>query len=418
MDKQYNKLLKFVYNYSDKIYRKEAIDGLFCAVLEPLTQNKKAESCIFLRIFDEINKKSTLKRLAFSGTKIFNFGDDSIECEFKKCNLNNPWNKTEFLIVLSDRYSAALIWDYSDSEIKDSTKAYLLYNSQVIKDVAKLIVSNSDKELLELVKKYNPDRRENLMLNTSIHAIADMLNEKIVECKTIQYENSNINNDTDKQNEAFIVTQKSKLISHEIRNYLSIINLYSKISAKRLEQFNLADASILDKQEFINAIKNSIKNISNSSDNISYLINDLRCLATVLKKDINLADIVEESFELIKPKIEEQGVKFDFIKNKNAIVSTDKVKVECAITNIIFNALEANAKNITVIVNENEIHIKNDGIEISEEVQKHIFEENYTTKEHGNGIGLAFCKQQLNLINGDIILVSSDKNETLFKIKV
>ena len=48
--------------------------------------------------------------------------------------------------------------------------------------------------------------------------------------------------------------------------------------------------------------------------------------------------------------------------------------------------------------------------------QKKIFETNFTTKEKGNGLGLAICKTQLNLVGGDINLVKSTDSETIFEI--
>ena len=49
-------------------------------------------------------------------------------------------------------------------------------------------------------------------------------------------------------------------------------------------------------------------------------------------------------------------------------------------------------------------------------VQNKIFQSDFTTKEKGNGLGLAICKQQMQMLGGDINLVHSNDIETLFEI--
>ena len=55
---------------------------------------------------------------------------------------------------------------------------------------------------------------------------------------------------------AEIVADKAKFIAHEIKNNLSIINLYSKITEKRID-------SVSADEEVINSINNALKNIQN-----------------------------------------------------------------------------------------------------------------------------------------------------------
>ena len=411
MKNKFNNLLRYIYDYSDKTQRKETVNGLFRAILEPLIQNQKVEACIFCRIIELNDKESVLKRLLFSGAEIYNFSDISLGVGFENCEKDDIWGKTEFLVVLGGRYSAALIWDYSDSEVKDTTKVCLLYNSKIILEIAKLISENSKQDLKELLKKYVPDRRENVVLNKSIQTIVSILNDKNEECMFSQKEKNSLEKDEDTFQTAKTVTDKAKFIAHEIKNHLSIINLYSKIANKRFE-------TITERNETFQSIENALKNITNASENISYLVSDLRCISAPYKSEISFKTLVGEAVELCGIRAENEGVNIQNNVNTDNSIITDKVKVQCAITNIIFNAIDANAKNIIVDVKDRNILIKNDGDEIPEAIQSRIFEENFTTKEKGNGLGLAFCKKQLNLANGDIELVSSMKTETVFKITI
>ena len=404
MKNKYNNLLKYIYEYSDNIYSKETVNGLFRSILEPLIINQNIQSCVFLRILDKNDKNSIIKRLLFSGIEIYSFSDIALDFDLKNCECKNIWNNTEFIVVLAPRYSSALIWDYSECEIKNNTKICLLYNSRIISEIAKLISENSITDLKEYIKKYTPDRRENILLNKSINSITSILNDKHNEFIFSE-------KDYDLLTTAKSIEKKAKFIAHEIKNYLSIINLYSKISEKRLEKFNQQDESL-------NSINNSIKNIKNASENISYLINDLRCMSLPYKEKIKLKEIIEQTLELNKIKIKDANaiLKISYIEDTE--IETDKIKVCCAITNIIFNALDAKAKNIIIEANKNIIIIKNDGEKISEDIKEKIFEENFTTKTTGNGLGLAFCKEQLNRIGSDIKLIHSDNIETAFGIYI
>ena len=63
------------------------------------------------------------------------------------------------------------------------------------------------------------------------------------------------------------------------------------------------------------------------------------------------------------------------------------------------------------------IEISDNGNGISPENQSKIFEANFTTKEKGLGLGLKLIKRFLQNTNGDISLLSSSAEGTVFRIK-
>ena len=81
------------------------------------------------------------------------------------------------------------------------------------------------------------------------------------------------------------------------------------------------------------------------------------------------------------------------------------------------NAIEAGAKNVKIeLVADTKnvmISVKNDGPMIKPEVSAHIFEPFYTTKSNGTGLGLAVVAAVAKVHQGDIRLVSNEK-ETVF----
>lgn len=413
MKNKYNTLQKYIFEYSQKEYGQETINGLFRSILEPLIANQKLESCVLFKLEDIEDKKSIIKRLAFSSSILYSFNSN---IEGLTSSLENDiWGTTEFVIILGQRYSAALIWDYATSSLQNSSEVCLLYNSKIISDIAKKILENSKDDFKELIQKYAPDRRENLILNSSINSIVSLLNEKNNEFLYSEQEKQQMLLSDDTMQTAKNVAEKAKFIAHEIKNNLSIINLYSTIMSKRLQNVE-ADEDILQ------SINNSLKNIMSASENVSALIGDLRCLSTPYITEVSIKNLIYNTVMLCKEKADKSEVEIHIEEFEDCIINTDKTKVQCALTNIIFNAIEACSNdckiNINCLIKNNslKIQIKNNGAKIPNDIQTKIFEQDFTTKEKGNGLGLAICKKQLELVNGDIKLAISQEKETVFEI--
>ena len=410
MKNKFNTLQKYIFDNSVKEYRKETVNGLFRAILEPVVSNQKFESFILYRLFDLKEKESYLKRLEFSGAKLYNF---SATLE-NNCEKENIWGTTEFVVIIGQRYSVALIWDYSTGT-GETSDVCLLYNSSIISEIAKLILDNSKEDFKELLQKYVPDRRENLILNKSISNIASCLDEKNEEILYKIAESKHPIDSDEMLKTASAVSEKAKFIAHEIKNNLSIINLYSKITEKRLAGIELDN-------EIRISVDNSIKNITNASETISSLINDLRSLSAPYFVDLSLKNVVLNTVMMCEEKAKKAGVKLIVSDFDDCIISTDKTKLESSITNLIFNAIEACTEGCSVCVDcyiepkEVRVFVKNNGEKIPTTIQSKIFEADFTTKEKGNGFGLAICKSQMQTVNADINLVHSNDVETLFEI--
>lgn len=69
-----------------------------------------------------------------------------------------------------------------------------------------------------------------------------------------------------------------------------------------------------------------------------------------------------------------------------------------------------------------EIIIKDDGIGMTEETKKHIFEKFYqadtSRKAQGNGLGLALCKEFINKCEGTIMVESKLGKGSVFTIQL
>ena len=417
MKNKYNTIQKYILDNSVKDYTKETVDGLFRAILEPVISNQKFEALLLFRIKDLSNKKSYVQRLCFSNVKMFSFNESLNELNIYNSEIHDIWKDTEFLIVLGHRYSATLIWDYSLSGIENRTPVCLMYNSKYTNELAKLILQNSNDDFKEEIAKFTPDRRENTLLNKSVQNICDLLDEKEEEILFSVAQSKTPINNNEELKTAQAITDKAKFVAHEIKNNLSIVNLYSKIIEKRLQGIQLDEET----QESIN---NAIKNIEKASSSMSYLISDLRSFAKPYLTQENLKEIITSTVNLCEIKAQTNNVKINISNTIDEEIITDKAKLECALMNIIFNAIEACSEgckiNISCLKDSDEIKvlIENNGKEIPKDIQNKIFNAEFTTKEKGNGIGLSACKEQLKQINCDLNLISSDKEKTIFEINI
>ena len=416
MKNRFNTLKKFIYDNSEKEYHEKTVNGLFRAILEPVISNQKFDACVLLRLLNTEGRESLLKRLMFSGAEIVSFSS-AIEGT-ENSELENIWDTTEFMVVLGQRYTSVLIWDYSTCQNKDYTELCLLYNSKKIAEIVKVIQDNSKKDLKNILLKYSPDRRENLIFNQSIRALADILNDRNNELLFSNAEKDNMAGIEDEvYKTAQAVSENAKFTAHEIKNNLSVINLYSRIIEKRLKNASFDSESK-------ESVTNAIKNINKASQTMSDLINNLRCLSAPNVTELNLKRTILSSILLCEEKAKSKGVEIIADNMADEVISADKTHIECAVTNVIFNAIDACKEGCKIVVTariENTrayIKISNNGEKIPDDIKEKIFNLDFTTKENGSGAGLYICKKQLEATGGDIRLVSSDENETVFEIKV
>ncbi len=210
------------------------------------------------------------------------------------------------------------------------------------------------------------------------------------------------------------IDNKIRFVSHEIRNHISVCDMYSQIIKKYLEKDGYKNPSVL----------NALNCISQSLQIISMNVTDLKSVNVNEPVEIDFKTSAEKSVELSKAYVEDKDIEFDvFIKN-TVKIKIDENRFMSCIVNIIKNAIESIEirGKISVIgeVRDNcaVLKISNNGKPVPIDKQNKIFDCGYTSKQSGSGYGLYICKKYLNSQNADIELVKSNKNETTFKITV
>ncbi len=211
-----------------------------------------------------------------------------------------------------------------------------------------------------------------------------------------------------------MIFEQSRCISHEIRNHLSICEIYTQIIRKNLEEENVENKSI---DNALNCISKSIKIMCNS-------LLDLKSLNNLSPKNCDIKELLEEGVKLAQVYIHDKDIKIKCSMQNTATVFIDENKFLACVVNIIKNAIEAINKKGEIKVSldiKKEyaiIKISNNGEAISKEKQKSIFEEGYTTKATGSGLGLHICATNLKAQNAILKLNKSTKNLTEFEIDI
>ncbi|MBE7713022.1 MAG: HAMP domain-containing histidine kinase [Cyanobacteria bacterium SIG26] len=211
-----------------------------------------------------------------------------------------------------------------------------------------------------------------------------------------------------------IMTQQIRCVSHEIRNHLSICDMYSQIIRKNLEKEGFSNISI----------NNAIDCIQKSIQIIGTNLLDLRSLNNSTEQNIDFARTLNKGIELSKAYIIDKNIEINsFVKN-SANLKIDENKFLACIVNIVKNGIEAieirGKIEILAEIKDNFaiIKISNDGKPIPKDKQNTIFNSGYTTKKTGCGLGLAICKKYFDSIGAEIKLTKSTKTQTQFEIRI
>lgn len=146
-------------------------------------------------------------------------------------------------------------------------------------------------------------------------------------------------------------------------------------------------------------------------------------------KSLDLHSITQEVIKTFTPKIEEQNGRIDFQSSKqNLMVLGDETHLSNVVTNLIDNAIKycSEKPQIEIALHESGqnicLSIKDNGIGISHETQKHIFEKFYrvpTGNIHdvkGFGLGLHYASVMIREHHGSIAVSSAPGKGSVFTI--
>ncbi len=207
--------------------------------------------------------------------------------------------------------------------------------------------------------------------------------------------------------------EMARQVAHEIKNPLTPIKLSVQQLIAAYKDRSPKFDTIFDK--VTNTVINQIELLTNIASEFS---NFARMPRLNISK-IDLVKIIDSVIDLFQS----EKINVNFIKSsEQIIVEGDEQHFTRTFVNLFRNSVQAKAKNIIVDVkefdNKYEITVEDDGEGIEEEFIGKIFEEKFTTKKQGMGLGLKLSRRFIESIGGTIELTKTSKEGTVFKIKL
>ena len=220
-------------------------------------------------------------------------------------------------------------------------------------------------------------------------------------------------------------------MSHDIRTPMNAI-----IGFTALAQTHIDDRG---------QVEDYLKKISVSSQHLLSLINDVLDMSriesgkvTLEAKPVHLPELVHELRDIVQAVVSEKDLSLtlDTVGVENEDVIADPLRLEQILINVLANAVkftpDGGQISLWIVQKDTapagyadfEFHIKDNGIGMSEEFQKHIFEQfarertSTVSKIQGTGLGLAITKSLVDMMGGRITVESEPGRGSEFTISL
>ena len=232
---------------------------------------------------------------------------------------------------------------------------------------------------------------------------------------------STFNEMLDTVEEVFIhEKQFSSDVSHELRTPITVILAQSDYALQYSDTFEEAKESL----EVINRHAKRMTNLINQIMELSKLERQKE----IEKEKINLSNIVLQLLEDYKPLLESKNLNLVYNVEKDLRIQGNKIMLERVFLNILMNAVKFTKTNIEISLTREDktavLKIRDDGIGISEENKKFIWERFFQVNDSrnkeenkGSGLGLSMVKKIVDLHSATIDLESELEQGTCFTIK-
>ena len=211
-------------------------------------------------------------------------------------------------------------------------------------------------------------------------------------------------------------------VSHDIKAPLSSVIGY--IELMQMEQHNEND------KQRLNSMKYSSQHILSLLSNLLEFSSLEQGKQFIRRADFNVSELCDQLASMFKPIAENKQLKFFYHKNiaDNLYINSDALKIKQVVSNIISNALKYTIEGevhfgVYLINNKLVFNVIDQGIGIPSEKIEEMFKpfskaENNTGLAEGNGFGLFVVKGLLEILGGNIRVMSELEKGSHFEISI
>jgi len=220
-------------------------------------------------------------------------------------------------------------------------------------------------------------------------------------------------------------------MSHDIRTPMNAIIGFTSLAVAHIDNTEL--------------VKDYLTKIITSSNHLLSLINDVLDMSRIESGNVrieeneaNLPDIMHNLKTIVQPDIHARQLEFciDMVDVVNENIICDKLRVNQVLLNLLSNAMKftkaGGMVSVCVVQKDGapsgyaayEFRVKDTGIGMSKEFQKHIFEP--FEREHtstvsgiqGTGLGMSITQNIVNMMGGTITVISEEEKGSEFIVSL
>jgi nitrogen fixation/metabolism regulation signal transduction histidine kinase len=205
--------------------------------------------------------------------------------------------------------------------------------------------------------------------------------------------------------------EMAKQVAHEIKNPLTPMKL-------ALQQLII---SYKDKSKDFDKLFEKVSNtVLNQIDNLNLIASEFSRFAKMPSLKIETVDILVVLNDTVNMFVHEKTSIEINTSLTEAFIDADLNQLRRMFINLIRNAMQADATSMTIDLNKIDdefvILFSDNGKGISDLDKDKIFNEHFTTKKQGMGLGLSLAKRFVEGVNGRIILKNTSAQGTIFEI--
>lgn len=214
------------------------------------------------------------------------------------------------------------------------------------------------------------------------------------------------------------MTNELKATKHEMDNFVNAFSHEFKTPITSINGF--ADylyetggaIETEERLQYLKVISEQSHRLANLTQNILLLSKLEACRIVTDKDDFSLSEQIKSCAILLLKQIEEKNITLNIPEDIDIGYYGNEELLEQVWLNILSNSIKFTPQNGAIDIEESirenavVIRISDNGIGMTEETQKHLFDKYYQndTKnfKNGNGIGLAITKRIIDLCNGTV----------------